>query len=145
MVDGKDVLTLAKGTIVVSAEGDVLASENFRQFVKEGYHQRTKTFAAAKALVAAKIKENDPSERAKSAGCIVGKTDTVLSLIATYGTDKSLKGKSLEVGGVFVNVTERSDPRMPFGGIRSSGHGRELGCFGIREFVNVKTVWVAGD
>lgn len=59
----------------------------------------------------------------------------------TRGT--RIAADALEAGNCFVNDFVRSDVRLPFGGIKQSGYGRELSAFGIREFVNIKTVWVA--
>lgn len=66
---------------------------------------------------------------------------------AVFTADKKrgerIAATQLSAGSCFVNALVKSDPRLPFGGVRQSGYGRELGLFGIHEFVNIKTVYVA--
>ncbi len=74
--------------------------------------------------------------------------DTIFGLgAAIFTTDiergERLAAEQIEAGSCFVNALVKSDPRLPFGGIKESGYGRELSVYGIKEFVNVKTVYVA--
>jgi succinate-semialdehyde dehydrogenase/glutarate-semialdehyde dehydrogenase len=74
--------------------------------------------------------------------------DSGYGLGAAVFTQDKRKGeeialKELEAGSCFVNDFVKSDPRLPFGGIKESGFGRELSCYGIREFVNCKTIYIS--
>jgi succinate-semialdehyde dehydrogenase/glutarate-semialdehyde dehydrogenase len=74
--------------------------------------------------------------------------DSIFGLGAAVFTSDTQHGEELaaqaiQAGSCFVNAFVRSDPRLPFGGIKESGYGRELSHYGIREFVNIKTIYVA--
>jgi succinate-semialdehyde dehydrogenase/glutarate-semialdehyde dehydrogenase len=90
--------------------------------------------------VAAVIRARDAAEAIELAN------RSRFGLGASIWTADAARGEDLaaeiESGCVFVNGTVKSDPRLPFGGVKSSGYGRELSEVGIREFVNIKTVWI---
>jgi succinate-semialdehyde dehydrogenase/glutarate-semialdehyde dehydrogenase len=96
---------------------------------------REETFGPAAAII--RVKSVDEA--------IAQANDTEFGLGAALWTRDTKKAASLarkiNAGAVFVNGMVASDPRLPFGGIKRSGYGRELGSYGIREFVNLKTVW----
>lgn len=91
--------------------------------------------------VAAIIEAHDEQDAIRIAN------DSSFGLGAAVFTKDAARGEriakeELQAGLCFVNALVASDPRLPFGGIKESGYGRELSSFGIREFVNIKTVWV---
>ena len=94
------------------------------------------TFGPAAAVV--RVRDADEAIRLAN--------QTEYGLGAALWTSDVANGRRLarriQAGAVFINGMVASDPRLPFGGIKRSGYGRELGQLGIREFTNTKTVWV---
>lgn len=90
--------------------------------------------------VASVIRARDEAEAVRLAN------DSRFGLGGSVWTADSARGeriaRQLECGCAFVNGLVKSDPRLPFGGIKASGYGRELSLLGLREFVNAKTIWV---
>ncbi len=91
--------------------------------------------------VAAVIRAKDEADAVRLAN------DSAFGLGASLCTQDRVRAErmaaQIEAGAVFVNSLVTSDPRLPFGGIKRSGYGRELSEYGIREFVNIKSVWIA--
>jgi acyl-CoA reductase-like NAD-dependent aldehyde dehydrogenase len=97
---------------------------------------REETFGPAAAV----IRVRDADEAVSVAN------DSAYGLGASIWTRDAALGERLarriESGSVFVNGMVASDPRLPFGGIKRSGYGRELSAFGAREFTNIQTIWI---
>jgi succinate-semialdehyde dehydrogenase/glutarate-semialdehyde dehydrogenase len=96
---------------------------------------RDETFGPAAAII--RCKNADDAIRIAN--------DTVFGLGAALWTGDAARAeiyaRELEAGAVFINGTVASDPRLPFGGIKQSGYGRELSSYGLKEFTNIKSVW----
>ena len=96
------------------------------------------TFGPVAAVIAVK----DEAEAIRTAnGSPFGLGAAVFTADVSRG--ERIAAEELDAGSCFVNAYVKSDPRLPFGGIKQSGYGRELSHYGIKEFVNIKTVYVA--
>lgn len=85
-------------------------------------------------------------EVAEEAEAVSKANDTEYGLAGSVWTGDRERGEAvarrLDTGGVYINQLSKSDPRVPFGGVKRSGYGRELSEIGIKEFVNRKTIWI---
>jgi succinate-semialdehyde dehydrogenase/glutarate-semialdehyde dehydrogenase len=157
--EGVRIGPLAKNDLVDTLEDQVRASTSRGARVQTGGHRlERKGYFYAPTLIAGVEPgmEVFSEETFGPAAALIRATDAdeaiALANNSRFGLGANLwtrdidRGKKLarriESGSVFINGMVASDPRLPFGGVKHSGFGRELSEFGIREFVNIKTVWI---
>ncbi len=157
MQEDTDMGPMARPDLLEQIEKQVADSVKMGAKVITGGHRRDDKFYAPTLLVNAEkgmpvydeetfgpvsvvIPAKDTNDAVRIAN------DTPFGLGASIWTqDMEVAEKmaeQLDAGAVFINGMTKSDPRLPFGGTKRSGYGRELSYFGIREFVNIKTVWM---
>jgi succinate-semialdehyde dehydrogenase/glutarate-semialdehyde dehydrogenase len=150
---------LARADLVSSLEDQVRRSISAGASVRVGgerisgpgyFYSPTVLFTADRSVPAMREETFGPVAAVTPVGsdeeAVAVANDTEYGLGAAIWTGDVERGKHLaervEAGAVFVNGMVASDPRIPFGGIKRSGYGRELSEYGIREFMNIQTVWV---
>lgn len=150
---------LANGDAVTSLDADVKKSVAAGARLVIGGHALNRPGNFYAPTVLTNVPKNSPAYREEFFGPVASlfrvkdaeqavrlANDTRFGLGASVWTNDPTEAEyfinELESGMVFINKMVASDPRIPFGGVKQSGHGRELGVHGIREFVNIKTVWV---
>ncbi len=130
--------TLLTGGEVVDRPGYYYAPTVLDHVDPEMTAAKEETFGPAAAVL--RVRDEDHA--------IAVANDTDFGLGASIWTEDLERGERvaarIEAGCVFVNELVKSDPRVPFGGVKDAGYGRELGPYGIKSFVNAKTVWVEG-
>jgi succinate-semialdehyde dehydrogenase/glutarate-semialdehyde dehydrogenase len=155
-----DVGPLALPDLVKDLEAQVSATVKAGARVLTGGKRRSGAGNYFEPTVLVDIPKDSPAYREELFGPVasvfrVSSTDEAIRIAndTTFGLGASVWTRDdserdrfvreLESGQVFVNTMVVSDPRVPFGGVKRSGYGRELSVHGIREFVNAKTVWIA--
>ena len=159
MDEATDVGPLATEAIVNQLDEQVRASVMAGARVLTGGHRLDRPGFYYAPTVLTDIPESSPAYRDELFGPVASifRVDSLHEAIriandTTFGLGSSVWThdpseqiefiRDLEAGQVFINGMVASDPRLPFGGVKRSGYGRELGVWGIREFVNIKTVWI---
>jgi succinate-semialdehyde dehydrogenase/glutarate-semialdehyde dehydrogenase len=150
---------LARADLVDSLDSQVQRSASSGASVRVGgsrvsgrgyFYSPTVVFCADRSVPVMREETFGPVAAVVSVGsedeAVEAANDTEYGLGAAVWTGDPERGKRLaeriEAGNVFVNGMVASDPRIPFGGVKKSGYGRELSEYGIREFQNIQTVWV---